>query len=270
MSAPLDIVDTHVHVWNQPRAAAAHTVETLSADELSEQMAGAGVSAAVLVTPSWEGFDNDTALAAARAHPDRFAVLGRLDLDLARESDVLGWRETPGMLGVRLIVVSDRERAWLTTGTADWFWAAAERAELPVTIYAPDLLVEIGKIAVRHPALRLVVEHFGLALDVRDEAITPALDPVVELAQYPSVAVKASALPCYLTRPYPFDGLRAPLRRILDAYGAERVMWGSDLTRLPCPYVDWVRVFFDAFDFLTERDRALVMSESARLWLGWT
>ena len=47
-------------------------------------MAAAGVDRAVIVPPSWEGDRNDLALAAAQAHPDKFAVMGRPPLDRAQ------------------------------------------------------------------------------------------------------------------------------------------------------------------------------------------
>ena len=39
----------------------------------------AGVSRVVIVPPSWEGDRNDLALAAVKSHPDRFAIMGRID-----------------------------------------------------------------------------------------------------------------------------------------------------------------------------------------------
>ena len=79
------IVDAQVHTW------AAHTPERpwpsdiephrpvpFSTDDLLKDMNEAGVDRAVLVPPSWEGARNELALAAAQAHPDRFAVMGRI------------------------------------------------------------------------------------------------------------------------------------------------------------------------------------------------
>jgi len=39
------------------------------------------VSRVVIVPPSWEGDRNDLGLAAARRHPKRFAVMGRLAIE---------------------------------------------------------------------------------------------------------------------------------------------------------------------------------------------
>ena len=88
----------------------------------------AGVSRAVLVPPSWEGDRNDLALEAARQYPDRFAVMGRLSLQDPDSRDlVAGWRKQPGMLGMRFTFHNQHNRHFLTDGTADWLWPAAER-----------------------------------------------------------------------------------------------------------------------------------------------
>jgi predicted TIM-barrel fold metal-dependent hydrolase len=66
-------------------------------------------------------------------------------------------------------------------------------------------------------------------------ALGPALEPLLAAARHPNVAVKASALPCYSTEPYPLRNLHQYIRRVVDAYGRRRVFWGTDLTRLPLP-----------------------------------
>ncbi len=52
----------------------------LGHDELLREMDGAGVSRCILVPPTWEADRNDTSLEAARLHPDRFRVMGKLAL----------------------------------------------------------------------------------------------------------------------------------------------------------------------------------------------
>jgi hypothetical protein len=83
----------------------------------------AGVSRAVLVPPSWEGERNDLALEAAGQYPDRFAVMGRLNLqDPASRDAVPGWKQQPGMLGMRFTFHNQHNRHFLTDGSADWLW----------------------------------------------------------------------------------------------------------------------------------------------------
>jgi L-fuconolactonase len=273
------IVDAQVHIWgpNTPErpwppdgVAHAHRPVPLGKEELLREMSAEGVDRVVLVPPSWEGDRNDLALEAARLHPDRFAIMGRLPIEKPESRTLLeGWRQQPGMLGVRLTFHRGQARSWLTDGTADWFWAAAERAGVPAMVFAPGQVPQIGAIAARHPGLRLVLDHLALSTEIRDATLGPALEPVLAVARHPNIAVKASALPCYTTEPYPSRNLHQDIRRVVDAYGPQRVFWGTDLTRLPCPYRQAVTLFTDALDFLATEDKQWIMGRGIGEWLGW-
>src|SRR5438093_10921569 len=101
----------------------------------------AGVSRIVIVPPSWEGDRNEIGLKAARLYPDRFAVMGRIALE-KQESRALvpDWKKQPGMLGMRFTFHTDLQRPWLTDGTAEWLWPAAEKARIPLMVLVPGSL----------------------------------------------------------------------------------------------------------------------------------
>lgn len=271
------IVDSQVHLWgeNTPErpwrrdaVRTAHRAVPPTADDLLREMDGAGVDRAVLVPPSWEGDRNDLALKAAADHPDRFAVMGRFPAhDPAME--LTRWLEPPGMLGIRLTLHREPWLGWHRAGRMTWFWRSAERLGIPVAVYAPGLLPDMHAIAAAHPDLRLVLDHLALPLGRVDQAAFAGLDELLALARLPNVAVKASALPCHTSEPYPFPGLHDPIRQVLGAFGPERMFFGSDLTRLPCPYVQAVELFTETLGFLGDADREWVMGRGLREWLDW-
>lgn len=273
------IIDAQVHIWgaNTPDrpwpswgVGRAHRPEPLGKDELLQEMDAAGVDRVAIVPPSWEGDRNDLALEAARLHPEHFAVMGRLAIERPESRALIkGWREQPGMLGVRLTFHSPEQRPWISDGTANWFWDAAEQAGIPVMVFVPGLVPKIGEIAARHPGLRLVLDHLALGLGVKNEGIGPALEPVLALARYPNVAVKASALPCYVTESYPYPSLHTYIRRVVEAFGPRRVFWGTDLSRLPCSYRQAVTLFTEELDFLSSEDKEWIMGRGLAEWLGW-
>jgi L-fuconolactonase len=273
------IVDAQVHIWGADTperpwppggASLAHRPQPLEKDEILREMHAAGVDRVVLVPPSWEGERNDLALEAARLHPDRFAVMGRLAIERQESRRLVdGWRRQPGMLGVRLTFHRDPHRTWLTDGTANWFWAAAERAGVPVMVFVPGLVPELSEVAARYPGLRLVLDHLGLGLGVKDNAIGAALEPILLAARHPNIAVKASALPCYVSEPYPFKSLHPHIRQVVDAYGPRRIFWGTDLSRLTCAYRQAVTFFTEELAFLSNDDKEWIMGRGIAEWLGW-
>src|SRR5947209_2631575 len=123
----------------------------------------AGVDRAVIVPPSWPGDRNDYALEAAKRYPTRLRVMGRIPLQDPKSADLLPkWKEQQGMVGVRVIFISPQAAPWLTDGTADWFWPAAEKAGLPVMCFAPGRTSLFGAIAEKHPRLIMILDHMGV------------------------------------------------------------------------------------------------------------
>ena len=60
--------------------------------------------------------------------------------------------------------------------TVDWFWAAAEKAELPVMCFAPGGTSAFGRVAERYPQLQLILDHMGTgAAMVRDNTVAQAI-----------------------------------------------------------------------------------------------
>lgn len=272
------IIDSQIHLI-APRTPARpwsieeptlHGWSSFDDERILAEMAAAHVDRAVLVPSIVDGDRNDTALAAATLHPRRFATMGRLDLrqPLPRGS-LATWRAQPGMLGVRVTFHRGGAAAWLTDGTADWFWPEAEAAGLPVYVHVPRQAPRLAEIAARHPDLRLAVDHFGLTDGVRQDEIDRLVDDVVALASLPNVSVKASGLPSLAGDAYPYPSMIERVRRVVDAFGPERVFWGSDLSRLKGSYDECVRMFTEELPFLGADDLRLVMGDALAAWLRW-
>jgi predicted TIM-barrel fold metal-dependent hydrolase len=272
------IVDSQIHIWreNSPEAPWAsldtgeHQVPSPTAEDLIRAMDDAGVSRAVLVPPSWEGDGNGLAIATAAAHPDRFGVMGRLDVRVPVSSKALAERREAGhLLGLRLTFARNGHRELLYDGTSDWVWEAAEEAGLPVMVFAPDGNAKLREIALAHPALKLVVDHVGLQHGMAIEDVVRAFESARILAPLPNVAVKASALPNFTNDGYPFRSLHEPIYSLVGDFGAERVFWGSDLTRLACPYDEAISLFTQELDRLTDAEREQIMGLGISAWLDW-
>lgn len=275
----MQITDAQVHVWaaNRPERPwipggpdYAHRGPdgVLSAEELLGEMDGAGVSRALLVSPTWEGNRNDLVLAEAEAHPDRLGVIVRFDLDKPDEEQLAAWYADPHVFGGRAVFIN-HTAGWLDDGTADWVWRTAEDLGMPFMVYAPNQYDSVRRVAERHPDLRIAICHLGMRTSLRDDEILPEVDRVIELADLPNVAVKASSLPSFVTDDYPYRSLHGLIERVVDAYGPERVFWGSDLSRLRGSYQQLVDLFTTELDFLDDEDRRLIMGDALAAWFRW-
>jgi L-fuconolactonase len=273
------IIDAQVHIWapetadkpwNRTDAGKPHRAEPIGCEELLGEMDHAGVHRAILVPPAWEADRNDTSLEAARLYPDRFAVMGRLPLDRPESKErVATWKEQPGMLGIRITLHRGRARSWLEDGTADWFWDAAERYGIPVAAFAPHAVPRLGEVARRHPGLRLIIDHMGLGFGEQARVLGPAVAAVTQLAPIENIAVKASALPAYTGEGYPFRSLHEHIYRVVDAFGPQRVFWGTDFSHMPCTYDEVVRLFTEELRDLSAEQKEWIMGRGIAEWLGW-
>jgi predicted TIM-barrel fold metal-dependent hydrolase len=272
------ITDAQVHLWGadtperpwpRDRTTQPQKPYPVTQDLILAAMDEAGVDRVVLVPPSWEGDRNDLACAAAASHPDRFAVMGRIAIEKPESREMLpAWRDQPGMLGLRCTFHAPAHRAMLSDGTADWLWQDAERLGLPIMVYVPGSVPLIESVAERHPGLKLIIDHLAIGGGKDDEAFA-RLPEVLGLARFPNVAVKASALPLFSSRPYPFVNIHDYIRQVYDAFGPRRMFWGTDWTRLPCPWRQAITLFTEELPWLSQADKTLIMGEAVCGYLGW-
>ncbi|GAA4342064.1 amidohydrolase family protein [Pigmentiphaga soli] len=273
------IVDAQVHIWAADRpdrpwpageAHRAHRPEPLSAEKLLAEMAAAGVDRAVLIPPSWEGDRNDVVLEACKAHPGRFGAFCRIPLEQAEgRKELAALAGAPGMLGLRFTFHKEAGLRALLDGAPDWIWPAAAEAGIPVMVHAPRALDAVAGIARAHPSLRVIIDHLAMERPNKDAAAFQRLPELLRLADCANVAVKATALPSYSSEAYPYPGLRAPLRQVVEAFGPARVFWGSDMTRVDAPYRRIVTHFTEELPFLSEADKAQIMGLALCSWVGW-
>lgn len=230
----------------------------------------AGVDAAVLHPPSWDPESNEISVEAAKAHPKRFAILGRLPLDeKASRERIKTWKERPGMLGLRCTFLQPHQASWPTDGTLGWVWPAAERAGLVLALLASEFLPLVGTMAERHPGLRIIVDHLGAIRLEKGAAAFANIGELVTLAKHPNVAVKATGGPGYAEDAYPYRSLHPYYRAVYDAFGPRRMFWGTDITRMPCTWRQCVTAFTEEMPWLPEADKELVMGRALVDWLGW-
>ena len=149
-------------------------------------------------------------------------------------------------------------------------WASSMRKPPGrATSVNPEELNVVDDIAERHPGLRIAIDHLARRFRATDEAAFPNMDGLVALARQRNVAVKASGMPAYTTDVYPYRRVHAYLRSTYDAFGARRMFWGSDLTKLPCSYQQAVTMFTEEIPWLVGDDLRWVTGRALCEWLGW-
>lgn len=265
------IVDSQIHLWDSAPAPATHGGGLLLAEEAIAAMDRAGVEAAIVHPPQWDPRANDYAVEAAIRYPGRFATLGSVKLDRPEAPDrVRHWRDAPGLIGLRFLCYAEDERDWPTNGTMDWLWPMAEEVGLPIALAGPNLLALVDNLAARYPGLKLTIDHMGyIGPSHIPDTLFNQMPGLHAWARHPNVAVKLTGLPDYAADAYPYRSFHPVVERLYDAYGAERLFWGSDITRLPCSWRESITAFTEEMPWLSSDDRRLIMGEAFCKWHNW-
>ena len=272
----MQIVDAQIHIWGSgmPGNQAHWQITSFTTDEAVKMMDDGGVNAAVIHPPSWDPGSQEMARKAIKDYPGRFAIMGTMPLDTPEKSTarIATWKDEPGMLGLRYTFLKDDRRKAVADGTLDWLWAAMEKADIPISALATDSLANFGRVAERHPGLRITIDHLGGRggnTTLKDGAAMTHMPELLKLAKLPNVAVKATGAPGYSSEAFPFRKMHTYLQQVFDAFGPERMFWGTDISKMPCHWHHCVTMFTEYLPWLKGRDLELVMGEAICKWWGW-
>lgn len=266
------IVDAAVHVWSGDTArypwAPLGGVETpqdeAPAARLVADLDAAGIGGAIAVQPRAYGYDHAYLASVLAEHGERIAGVGLVDPAATEAAALTENLAAHRFRGVRLFA-NDRANDLSAAHAGDLLEAAAKMA-MPVSVLAePAHLASVGRIARAHPATTIIVDHLGLctATTVRSE-----VDDLLALGALANVCVRVSAFTALSASGYPFDDLVPLIRAVHAAFGAGRLLWGTDY-----PYVldaGPYRQSLDAVEamtFLSAGDRdALLGGTAGRLY----
>ena len=102
----------------------------------------------------------------------------------------------------------------------------------------------------------------------------PADDPerlkkLLALERYPRVFAKISHTWSVSKEPYPYADAQAQVKRLYDAFGPRRLMWGTDwpLVEIYCGYAKALAVVRDEMKFLNAEDKSWILRKTVeRVW----
>jgi L-fuconolactonase len=271
------ITDSHVHLWNdeteatpwrQGWKARAHGPGPFAAKEALAAMDEAGVARVFAVPASWDVKGNELVLKCASQNPERFSAICVVSPNRPEAPEQLHSFVSAGAGGIRQVFPPGMSTSWLTDGTAEWLWPELEKVGLPLMIWAPGELEAIVEIANSFPKLRIAIDHLNLDVHSSLEHAVASMAELSRLSAYPNVFIKLSALPCYASDSYPFVSVHELVRMSVAQFGAERLIWGTDLSRLPCSYREAVTSMTEHLPFLSADELDQIMNGSAARWLG--
>jgi L-fuconolactonase len=270
----LRIIDPHVHVWKHDDRYPwpANLAEPPKQDALPETLLGLmqanGVEKTVIVHVIYYRWDCRYAIDCVNAQTDKFMGVCRVDPQSPNAAAELERWTKAGFHGVRLSPFSGPAGDWINDRTQmDAIWTNAAELKVPICILCDTA---------RLPDVGQVIERFADRVDVCIDHMADCgidqpgeLDKLLALARYPRVFVKLSHLWSMSRETYPYRDTHVVVRRLHDAFGPQRLMWGSDWPAVEpyCGYAGALALYRDEIEFFTDDDRRWVLGGTAlRLW----
>lgn len=273
------VIDSQVHVYEadtptRPWVQKITGPKHVTGEEQVTAMDALGIDGAIIVsTYMTYRFDSSYAEEVYAHHPGRFALVKPVDpADPAVAEDMAQWAAKSGAVGVRMMLafaeITDPADPGLNRVLAE-----GARLGMPVNIFATRCLDEAYVLIARNPDTLVVIDHVGLPQTYlrKDEDVWLDLPKVLKLAELPNVRIKLTGAGTMSQQPFPFDDLWDRLLRIIDAYGTERCMWGTDWTRA-LKYLNYEEAveYFRRSSRLSDSDRAMLMGGAVERTYGWT
>jgi len=269
-------VDSHVHFWHYTPTEYSwidDTMTPLRRDFMPQDalavMRPAGIEYCVVVQVRQTIDETRWMLRLADQHPFIAGVVGWVDLrsdDLAAQIQSVAH---PKLVGVRHIVQAERDDFLLD----DRFRRGVERLShyglaYDILIYARQMSAAI-EFASRLPEVRLVLDHLGKP-DIKRSGFDSWRRDLSRLAAIPNVCAKLSGLVTEADwNNWTIEDLHRYVNVAIDAFGPERLMFGSDwpVCTLAARYEQVVEIIRTAIDERPQSEQDSILGGTARrLW----
>jgi L-fuconolactonase len=274
----LDVIDSHTHVISAdadrypPAPLGGHQSDwskarPVSHDALVAAMDQAGIAQAVVVQASTVyGHDCRYVVAAVRAHPKR--LVGVFSIDPLADDAVEQMKRwiSEDMVGVRLFTTGSTmpgQAHWLADEKSypTWEYAEANGTSvcLQMTIAGIPMLRTLLK---RFPKVRVLLDHLARP-DLADGPPYSRAQPLFDLVNFPGVHLKLTNR----TLAAASEGAstaRTFIPYVVKAFGAERILWGSNFPAAEGTLSDLLTQAKNAVASLPQSERAMIFAGAAR------
>jgi predicted TIM-barrel fold metal-dependent hydrolase len=231
-------IDCHAHVIDPQRFAYVDGAgyrpqpqETGTLEAFTATLDAHGVAHALLVQPSCYGIDNAAMLDAVAHSRGRFKAIAVVAPDIAeRELTALADR---GVVGVRFNLVTYDRHALAKAAAAGLLDRLRDLAWFAQIFAQDEQWPELAAV-LRRSKVKVLIDHFGIR-DIAAGINSSGFRSLLELGRTGLAVVKLSAPFRLVSRPGAYGELDGFAAALLEAFGVDGCVWGSDWPFLAVP-----------------------------------
>ena len=269
------VVDSHHHFWRYSLAEYGWIDDHMAAirrdflpAHLQQEMGAAGVDAVVSVQARQSVEATRWLLDLATQNPFIAGVVGWVPLASPTvAADLAQFVVHPRLVAIRHVLQDEPDPRFMLREDFQAGIRALRAYDLAydILIYHRHLPQTI-ELVDRHPAQPFVVDHMAKPA-IKQGTIEPWARGMRELARRPHVCCKLSGMVTEIGRPHwSLADLRPYFDVVLEAFGPERVLFGSDwpVCLVACGYARWMEIVQELIAPLSSGERAAILGDNAR------
>jgi predicted TIM-barrel fold metal-dependent hydrolase len=285
--APFKLYDTHAHFYTNDverypfkpditEAARARAMETpMSAETIFQLWDEVGVEMGCGVQYNTTySTDNRYLLDVSEQFPERITSIVILDAtDAATPVALEAMARAYGISGVRFAGVPEADGSFtFLTDAAHSAWEAANELELAVVLMPrrsdqaealPAAMARIGALAAQYPKVTIVLDHIGYP--AAETSPTFGFSPEhLALAAHQNIFYKYTSFLMHILNTEGGAPARDFLNYVIDVYGAERMVWGSDVGNTHGEFRELVRLALESAQDLTPDQKRAMFYDNAK------
>ncbi len=277
------IIDSHAHIYSYDEVSYPTIQDpyrppktgapggTGSIEHLRAEMEAAGVARALAIqTSTFYRWENRFLVDSARANAGWMAGICTLDPEDPDSPALLeNYLSEYNCRGMRLVPTASAPHRLDHPGARALFAVAREHRATINALVSPEFAGELGALLEAFPDVNVVLDHC-MNPPVEEGPEGRAIQAALRLARFPNLHAKVTFLPTSSKTGYPCDDTHELARAVIQAYGPDRCVWGSDFPcELWCPnvtYAEHLEIFKTALELTAAEQEAILSATAARLW----
>lgn len=273
----MSYIDAHQHFWHPSRGDYGWMPKNdrilsrpYSPADLASALTAVNVGQTILVQAAPSVAESEYLLGIADSTEHVAKVVGWINFEDSTQFNTLKRLSAhPKFAGVRPMIQDLPDDDWMLRDDVQWAYQALIDLDLTFDCLGfPRHLNNFLTLLTRYPTMRAVIDH-GMKPQFRahsEAAFIQWADGMTQLAHNTNAFCKLSGLVTEADTDWTVAELKPYTDHIISAFGAERLMWGSDwpVVRLRCEYEQWHDQAQQLTDHLSPAEQERIFAGTAQ------